>query len=197
MSTSNSRSGTAAGLVAAAAFVLSAVLGVLMPPEGIVDTTGEYVYRGIVLLAYGAVIVAVLGLHQAHRALRRYGWLGAVGTVATIAGYGVMLVLSGTVLVRDFEYLLTIRVAAGLVLLIGSALLGLAVLRARLLPWWCGVLLIIAFPLGDVANALFPVAENVLLALLWGLVGLALRQRRPAPAEQILTPSTLVEGRVR
>jgi len=190
MSTSTRPSGSAAGLTAAAAFVLSAILAGLMPPEGIVDTTGEYVYRGVVILAYGAVIGAVLGLHRAHRGLRRYGWLGKTGAVATIAGYGVMLVLTGTVLVRDFEYLLTIRIAAGFVLLVGSAVLGIAVLWARLLPWWCGVLLIIAFPLGDVANALFPVAENLLLALLWGSVGLALRQLRPMPAEPLVpTPS--------
>jgi hypothetical protein len=85
---------------------------------------------------------------------------------------------------------LTIRIAAGIVLLVGSALLGIAVLLARLLPWWCGVLLIVAFPLGDVANALFPVAENLLLALLWGSIGLALRQPRPAPADPLVpTPS--------
>jgi hypothetical protein len=59
------------------------------------------------------------------------------------------------------------------------------------------VLLIVAFPLGDVANALFPVAENVLLALLWGSVGLALRQRGTAPAERLSAPSAPVEGRVR
>ena len=178
--------GSTAGLIAAAALVVSTVLGGLMPPEGIVDTASEFVYRGVLLLAYGAVIGAVVGLHQAHRGLRRYGWLGTTGTVATIVGYGIMLALSATVVVRDFEYLLTIRIGAGLVLLIGSTLLGIAVLRARLLPWWCGVLLIIAFPLGDVANALFPVAENLLLALLWGTVGLALRQPRLASAEPLV-----------
>ena len=182
MSTNTRSSGSAAGLIAAAAFVLTAILGVLTPPEGIVDSAGEYVYRGVAILAYGAVIGAVLGLHRAHRGLRRYGWLGTTGAVATIVGYGVMLLLSATVVVRDFEYLLTIRIAAGIVLLVGSALLGIAVLRTRLLPWWCGVLLILAFPLGDVANALFPVAENLLLALLWGSVGLALLSLAPHPA---------------
>ena len=186
MSTNTRSSGSTAGLVAAALFVLSAVLGVLMPEEGVVDTTSEYVYNGVVILAYAAVIVAVLGLHRAHRGLRRYGWLGTIGAVATIAGLGVMLVLRAIALVRDFEYLLTIRIAAGIVLLVGSALLGIAVLLARLLPWWCGVLLIVAFPLGDVANALFPVAENLLLALLWGSIGLALRQPRSAASEPLV-----------
>jgi hypothetical protein len=188
--TSTRSGGGTAGLVAAGAFLLTAVLGVLLPPEGIVDTTGEYVSRGLTTLAFGAVVVAVIGLHRAHRGLHRYGWLGTIGAVATIAGYAIMLVVSGTVLVRDFEYLLTVRMVGAIVLLAGSAVLGIAVLRARLLPWWCGVLLIVAFPLGDVANALFPVAENLLLALLWGSVGLGLRPRRRAPAEPLVsTPS--------
>jgi hypothetical protein len=198
MSTSTRRSGGTAALLAAVALVLSAILAVLLPPEGIVDSASEYVYRGLAIVAYGAIIAAVLGLHQAHRGIPRYGGLGTIGTVATVVGYGVMLVLSAIVVVRDFEYLLTIRVTAAFVLLIGSVLLGIAVLRARLLPWWCGVLLIAAFPLGDLANALFPVAENLLLALLWGSVGLALRQRRPVSAEpMVATPSAPMEGRGR
>ncbi len=34
----------------------------------------------------------------------------------------------------------------GLAVLIGSVLLGAMTLRARVLPWWCGVLLIVGFP---------------------------------------------------
>ena len=113
-------SGSTAGLVAAAAFVLSAILGGLLPPEGIVDSASEYVYRAVVILAYGAVIGAVVGLHQAHRGLPRYGWLGTTGAVTTIVGYGVMLALSATVVVRDFEYLLTVRIGAGFVLLVAA-----------------------------------------------------------------------------
>jgi hypothetical protein len=30
---------------------------------------------------------------------------------------------------------------------VGSVLLGAATLRARALPWWCGVVLIVGFPL--------------------------------------------------
>jgi hypothetical protein len=190
MSTNARSTGSTAALIAAAAFVLTAVLGLFVTVDGIVDTTGEYVHDAVVILAYAAAIVAVLGLHQAHRGVRRYGWLGTIGAVATIAGYGVMLVIRGIALVRDFEYLLTVRIGAGIVLLVGSALLGIAVLLARLLPWWCGVLLIVAFPLGDVANALFPVAENLLLALLWGSIGLALRQPRPAAAEPLVPTPT-------
>ena len=70
-------------------------------------------------------------------------------------------------------------------MLVGSVLLGVIILRARLMPWWCGVLLIVAFPLGDVANAIFSSAENLLLALLWGSVGVGLLTRREGAAEAV------------
>jgi hypothetical protein len=52
-----------------------------------------------------------------------------------------------------------------------------------LLPWWCGVLLIVAFPLGHFANAIFGAVENLLLALLWGSMGIALLTRRQGVTE--------------
>ncbi len=60
-------------------------------------------------------------------------------------------------------------------------------LRAKLLPWWCGVLLIVAFPLGDRANAIFGSAEYLLLALLWGSMGIALLVRREKVPEPAVT----------
>ncbi len=70
--------------------------------------------------------------------------------------------------------LVEVRIAGAITVLIGSALLGMAILMARLVPWWCGVLLIIAFPLGDVADEIFSGGEGLLLGLLWGSVGVAL-----------------------
>jgi hypothetical protein len=61
------------------------------------------------------------------------------------------------------------------------------IIRARLLPWWCGVLLIVTFPLGHFANAIFGAAENLLLALLWGSMGIALLARRQGATEPVAT----------
>ena len=44
-----------------------------------------------------------------------------------------------------------------------------------------------AFPLGHFANAIFGSAENLLLALLWGSVGIALLSRRQEVDEPVLT----------
>jgi hypothetical protein len=176
----------AAGLFACGLLVLSAIVYVVAPSEGPIDTVPEYLFKIIVLFAYIAIVAAVISVHAVHRGNRRYGWLGVIGAVATGVGYGVIVAVTAISLVRDVEDLQPVRIAAAGLALAGSALLGIAVLIARVMPWWCGVLLIVAFPLGDVANEVFPVAENLLLALLWGVVGFAvLSARRPAPVSVV------------
>jgi hypothetical protein len=187
MSSTMVKWGGAGGLAAAALLILSALLNQLLPGEGIVDTPTEYLYRAVVVLAYVGVIIAVLGIHSLHAGNSRYGTLGTAGSVMTIAGYAIIAVITLISMVRDFEYLLTVRIGAAGLVLIGSLLLGVIIIRAKLLPWWCGVLLIIAFPLGDVANAIFSSAENLLLALLWGSMGIVLLSRRQGVAESVIS----------
>jgi hypothetical protein len=180
----------AAGLLAGGLFALSAVLYAIAPLEGIVDTGGEYLYQSDVVVAFLCAIIALLGVHAAHHRRTGYGWVGSVGVVLAIAGYAIIAAVTAIGMIRDVEYLLTVRVAGAVLVLAGSALLGVAVLIARVLPWWCGLLLIVAFPLGDVANALFPAAENLLLALLWGSTGYAL-VALAGPARQVTETATI------
>jgi hypothetical protein len=179
--------GGIAGIAAAALFIVSAILEQLSPLQRIYDSVASYLYLGVVVAAYIAVIVAVLGIHALHSGRPRYGRLGTTGTVLTIAGYLIMIVVRMISMVAGRESLGNVRIGAGLAVLIGSVLLGVIILRARILPWWCGVLLIVAFPLGDIANAIFSAAENLLLALLWGSVGVALLARREGVAEPAVT----------
>jgi hypothetical protein len=90
-------------------------------------------------------------------------------------------------MVQGQRSLLPVRLTGAGLLLVGSVLLGVIIIRARFLPWWCGVLLIVTFPLGHFANAIFSSAENLLLALLWGSMGIALLSRRQGVAEQAAT----------
>jgi hypothetical protein len=179
--------GGIAGIVAAALFIVSAILEQLSPLQRIYDSVASYLYLGVVVAAYIAVIIAVLGIHALHSGRPRYGRLGTTGTVLTIAGYLIMIVVRMISMVAGRESLGNVRIGAGLAVLIGSVLLGVIILRSRILPWWCGVLLIVAFPLGDVANGIFRAAENLLLALLWGSVGVALLARREGVAEPAVT----------
>jgi hypothetical protein len=179
------RWGGIAGVVAAALLVLSAILNQLSPIKTTYDAAASYLYLAAVFLAYVAVLVALLGIHAVHRGRPRYGRLGAVGTVLTFAGYAIIAIVTAISMVQGQRSLQIVRIGGALLLLVGSVLLGVILLRAKLLPWWCGVLLIVAFPLGDRANAIFSSAEYLLLALLWGSVGIALlaqREKVPEPA---------------
>ena len=186
MSSAVTRGGIA-GIAAAALLVLSAIINQLSPVQRTYDSTASYLYLAVVLIAYIGVIVAVLGIHALHSGRPRYGRLGATGTVLTIAGYAIIAVMTVISIVQGHASLLTVRLGGAGVLLIGSVLLGVSILRARLLPWWCGVLLIVAFPLGHFANAIFGAAENLLLALLWGSIGIALLSRREGVADPVAT----------
>jgi hypothetical protein len=179
--------GGIAGIVAAALFVVSAIVEQLSPLRRIYDSAASYLYLGVVVAAYIAVIISVLGIHALHSGRPRYGRLGTTGTVLNIAGYLIMIVVRMISMAVGQESLGNVRLGGGLAVLIGSVLLGVIILRTRMLPWWCGVLLIVAFPLGDVANAIFGAAENLLLALLWESVGVALLARREGVAEPAVT----------
>ena len=181
--------GGIAGLVAAALLIVSAILNQMNPVQQTYGSAVSYLYLGVAVAAYIAVIVALLGIHGLHAGTPRYGRLGTIGVVLTIAGYAIIAVLTVISMVQGQASLLTVRLAGAGVLLIGSALLGVIIIRARLLPWWCGVLLIVAFPLGDQANAIFSSAENLLLALLWGSIGVALLSRRQGFGEPVATQS--------
>jgi hypothetical protein len=50
-------------------------------------------------------------------------------------------------------------------------------IRARVLPWWCGVLLIVGFLLGDFLENVAVGSENIVFAIVWGLIGYALLSR--------------------
>jgi hypothetical protein len=54
----------------------------------------------------------------------------------TIAGYAIIGVVTVISMVRGHASLLTVRITGASVLLLGSPLLGVIIIRARLLPWW-------------------------------------------------------------
>jgi hypothetical protein len=181
------KSGGIAGVATAGLLILSAIIYQVNPVQRTYDSTSSYLYLGVTFAAYVAVIFTVLGIHALHSGSPRYGRLGATGTVLTIAGYAIIAVMTVISMVQGYASFQTVRLAGAGVLLVGSVLLGVIILRARLLPWWCGVLLIVAFPLGHFANAIFGAAENLLLALLWGSIGVALLSRREGVAEPVAT----------
>jgi hypothetical protein len=95
--------------VAAALLILSAIFYQLNPVQRTYDSATSYLYLGVGLAAYIAVIVAVLGIHALHSGMPRYGRLGVTGTVLTIAGYAIIAVMIS--MVQGHASFLTIRLA--------------------------------------------------------------------------------------
>jgi hypothetical protein len=168
------RWGGLAGVFAAVMFVVSFIINQLAPVQRTYDSSSDYLHQVIVLVAYAGVLVAILGLHALQSPSRRYGQLGAVGSLLTFTGYSIVFVVSAISTLQGGQTLLTVRLAGGVAALVGSILLGVMTIRARVVPWWCGVLLIVAFPLGDFSNAVLRGGEAILMGLLWGSVGYAL-----------------------
>jgi hypothetical protein len=177
------KAGGLAGVLAGLLFVLSTVLDQIAPVQSVYESSTDYLYELITLLAFVGAMVAVVGIRALQQRTGRFLRLGAVGTVLTLVGYGVVVVINALSMVRGQRSLVNLRIAGATALLIGSAILGVITLLTHLLPWWCGVLLIVAFPLGDVSNAVFRGGEGILLGLLWGSAGFALLARAGAAME--------------
>jgi hypothetical protein len=178
------RWGGLAGLVAGVMFVLAGIFILIAPPQGgVFNSFGDYLSEVILVVAFALTLVAIAGLHALQSG--RYGRLGAAGSLITFIGYTLILVVVTATILVGGEALYAVRLIGALAILIGSVLLGAMTLRARVLPWWCGVLLIVGFPLGDVLdNSVASGSEGIVFGILWGLVGYGLLSLRDTVAEQ-------------
>jgi hypothetical protein len=168
------------GVLAAVMFVLAGILIVMAPSQGGFNSFSDYLIEVILALAFALTLGAITGLHTLQSG--RYGRLGAAGSLITFIGYALIVVVTAVSTLVGGEALFVVRLIAALGVIIGSILLGGMTLRARVLPWWCGVLLIVGFPLGDVVNTVIGEgSEAIVLGLLWGLVGYALLSISRAP----------------
>jgi hypothetical protein len=172
-----------AGILAGALFLIIAVIDLVAPVELVYDSPNEYVHSAVSTVAFLAAVVAVVGIWALKSRTGQLRRLAGVAAWLIGLGYGVVVLLNAVNLIQGERTLNMVRLGAALVALIGLVILGVIILVTRVLPWWCGVLMIIAFPLGHFANAVFSSAESVLYALLWASVGLALLARANAPAE--------------
>ena len=186
------RLGGLAGVVAGAGYVAAWLIDLLFvarwewPPFALVSFS-EYLVELVFAVALLSTLVAIAGLHAAHRG--HHGWAVAVGSSVAFLGHAIMLyatietAFSGTSKGQPVFLLDT----GLLVALIGMALLGLATLFARALPRWCGLALIVGYPLpvffGIGYNAWAP--YGWVGAILWAALGYVLLSRSgDAPARQ-------------
>ena len=174
-----------AGVVAAVLFVLAGILLILIAPPQRVSSNSfsDYLSELILVVAFALTLVVIAGLHALQSG--SYGRLGAAGSLITFIGYALIVVVTAVSVLAGGQALYLVRLVGAAAVLIGSALLGATTLRARVLPWWCGVLLIVGFPLGDVSNAIVAQgSEGIVFGIVWGLVGYALLTSSRTPDQQ-------------
>ena len=108
----------------------------------------ECALRPITALFFAMLLlgVGVAGLVLHTRNAGRLGRLGWIGSVASGVGVAA-LIISGLIqdvfYGGDFPLMPFLVIPAGLVLLVGFLLLGITILRARVLPLWVAVLFVV------------------------------------------------------
>ena len=159
----------------------------------VLDSFGDYFVKVILVVALALTLGAIVGLH----ALRsvRYGPLGTASSSITFLGYTLVVIETIVTVLTGSECLYSVRLIGGAAVLIDSILLGAMTLLARVPPWWCGVLIIVGLPLGDIADAVIGEGSEVIaLGTLWGLVGYALLSSARAPDQQPVRVSRASPG---
>jgi hypothetical protein len=173
------RWGGLVGILAGVAWAVSGIVHFAMVyPEAGTGPSGsisDYLIEGAHAVAEAGMLGALLGLRA--RQAQRYGWLGAVGFTLAFLGSALLCAITViAIITKDAlgeAVLGTIFVSGVLGWLVGFPLLGIATLRARILPRWCGVLLIAFFPLFVFLLSSYGWG-GIMLGLLWLALGTAL-----------------------
>src|SRR5215212_8118130 len=178
------RVGAVGAVVAAAGYV--AMFAVQMTMSGELDRP---LLNVPVLVGLAGTLLAIVGLHALHRGtypkLGVVGvWTALVGSLVALAGM-IVLVTTDPASTTDVDDLGLLGAILGRdASLIGFALLGIATVRVRVLPRWCGWLIAVGLPISMLG---FPfIGEGIV----WALVGYALFRaevvRRPqAPRSRV------------
>ena len=174
MSSEMVRWGGLAGLAAGLMYLLSGILTLIAAPQIILGSLSYYLIEIVLVAAFALTLVTIVGLHALQRG--RYGRLGTAGSLLTFVGYALVLVSAHLITVVGGEPVSFVRLMGGLVMVVGSILLEVMTLYARVLPWWGGVLLIVSFPLDDILD-LGVLSESIVFAVVWGSLGYALFSR--------------------
>jgi hypothetical protein len=146
MSSDMVRWGGLASVAAGVMFMLSGILTLIAPPQRVLGSFSDYMIEVVIVAAFALTLVAIAGLHALQS--ERYRLLGAAGALLTFVGYAIVLVTVHVTTLAGGEPIFSVRLVGALLVLVGSILLGAMTLYARVLPWWCGVLLFVGFPLG-------------------------------------------------
>jgi hypothetical protein len=191
MSSNLIRWGVSGALLAATGWTVSGIVALIfgVAPFGPVGSLSWYLIESSDAIGETGMMVFLVGLHLLQRP--NYGRLGAAGFV--LAFVGTASIFLATVIwlltaypVGEGAILDVLEIVALLGLLAGFPLLGIATFRARVLPRWCGVLLV-AFPAVFILMSFlvdYSGAARALLGPYWLALGYALWSERGASVGQ-------------
>ncbi len=152
MSSSTVRWGGLAAMLGGALSVVVAVVIASMPRGCIGDECAYRQMRGagiagaLLMLALLLMMVGAAGLVIRARNAGRFGKLGKAGAVVGAVGVALPVVgslVQGILYDGDYPLMPYFVIPGVLALVVGFALLGIAVLRARVLPRWVAALLVL------------------------------------------------------
>jgi hypothetical protein len=178
------RWGALGALLAGAAWVVSGLISLAIPGQGteIPGTFSYYLLEVIFSIASIGMLGGIVGLHA--RQAPSYGRLGTAGFFSASVGVAFLVISTVATILVGREVLSGLFVLGMLGALVGLILLGAATLRARVLPRWCGLLLIVSafgfpvyFVLGDYGG-------SIVIGLVWLALSYALWSDKAASTEQ-------------
>ncbi len=176
------RWGAIAAIAAGVAWIAVSFLGFVVENPALSPEV-NFLYVVAVLLMLGGLV----GFHALQR--RNYGIIGQVSFYTIIAAtfaqvLGWLAIFTGA----SAALVWFVLPASILAVLVGFVLYGVATLQARVLPRWCGIVLIIAVPvlvaLGGMSGSPGISIGYVWFGLVWLLLGYLLWLQRSMPAEQ-------------
>ncbi|ETK33900.1 hypothetical protein [Microbispora sp. ATCC PTA-5024] len=140
------RIGLLTGAAAAAALALLDLFTTVPEHDRIVDAA-DYAFTVDGFPLIGALLVSVAAIHSLHEG--RDGRLGTLALILTTAGtIGFVPPLVASLFSADAESLGPLYLLSMLVSLVGVVLFAVALLLAKVLPWWAGFSLAVGWVVG-------------------------------------------------
>ncbi len=144
------------------------------------------------------IFAAIAGLHTLQR--ERYRLWGVLSSLTSFVGVALLLASGLLNLIAGQRYTsmaeLTLLIIGAWVAALGLVTLGVVTIWARVLPWWCGVSIVLGSPptvlivmaflafVGSTGNLIL-LPPALVLGIAWSLVGYAIfRQARVGQTQQ-------------
>lgn len=172
----STRNGALSAILAGLAYLIESIMGVIKPQPEVFSGTSDYVLEVVFIIALVATIFALTGLHSF--AQDRYAKAGTIGFWLTLIGTGLMTISAVATLLAGQNSLGAAFLGGVLLTFIGYIILGLAILRSKILPLWEGLALIFGFPVSVFLSTL---GGGILFGLAWLVVGYFLLNQKPFP----------------